>query len=156
MLRNENGGRARALPPLRLLLPVTATVESGEARFGFFGQSCKSHLIADRDIRQHLAVDVDIGFLQTVDETAVRHAKLTRTGVDTHNPQATELTLALAAVTVRILASLDDGLDGNTIHTAAGTVVTLCHFQNFLVSATRLDTTFYSSHWSHSPEVRYA
>src|SRR5690606_392024 len=64
-----------------------------------------------------------------------------------------ELTLALAAVAIGILAGLDDRLLGDPVDLAAGTGVALRLVHYLLVSGVRLHTTFYSCHGSIlSPE----
>ena len=48
-----------------------------------------------------------------------------RRRINAGDPQRAELTLALAPITVRILAGLNDCLLGNAIKLTAGTIVTL-------------------------------
>ena len=71
----------------------------------------KSRLVMHSDIGQHFAVDLDGSLLQAIGELAVRQAASACTGVDTRDPQLTELTLLLATVTVSILTSLGYCLD---------------------------------------------
>jgi len=91
--------------------------------FRFFGEHSKNLLVIDSQFSQHLAVNRDACFLQAVNEAAVGKTVLTRTGVDTDNPQLTELTLSRFAVAVSILACLDDRLFGDTEDFAAGVVI---------------------------------
>src|SRR3712207_1419483 len=63
---------------------------------GALGKASERLGIAHGDVGQHLAVDLDLGQLQPVHELAVRHAVLTRGGVDARDPQAAEVTLLVA------------------------------------------------------------
>lgn len=93
-----------------------------------------------------LTVDFNRGFFQAIDEFAVRNTVLTCCCVDTRNPQLTELTLTLTTVTVSILTSFDNSLEGNAVYARTRTVVAFSLFQNFLVTCTCNNTTFYASH----------
>ena len=61
-------------------------------------------LVADREVGEDLAVDVDLGALQAGDEPRVRDVVLTTRGVDAHDPQPAELALACAAVAEGVVA----------------------------------------------------
>src|SRR5690554_1046474 len=113
---------------------------------GLLDDGSKSRLLVNSQIRQHLAVNLDTGFLQTTDKATIGQTMLTGTSVDTLNPQGTELTLALTTVTIGILAGLDDSLLGHAKNARTGTVVTLGHLKNFLVTTTSDDTTLDTSH----------
>jgi hypothetical protein len=128
--------------------PARIGLRSFECCLRLFSYGSEGCRLKDRHIRQDLTVEVDTGLAQAVHQAAVGHAIQTRTGVDTGNPQRTELTLALPAVTVGILTCLGNGLLGNTVNTTAGTVVTLGLLQNFFVTGTCRYTTLNSSHFS--------
>jgi len=64
------------------------------------------------DIREHFAINFDIGLVQPVDKAAVRKSVQTRRRVDAGNPECPELALTLAPITVGILACLNDRLFG--------------------------------------------
>jgi hypothetical protein len=83
--------------------------------FRFFDQSGERYFVEYCDVSQDLTVDFNRGFFQAVDEFAVRNTVLTCCCVDTCNPQ-TELTLTLTTVTVSILTSLDNSLEGNAVY----------------------------------------
>jgi hypothetical protein len=75
-------------PKRRLAPPFSSSFRSGaELCLGLCGQSGKSRLIEDGQIGQDLAVNFDIGLLQTIHEGAVLHAQLTSCSIDTGNPQ---------------------------------------------------------------------
>src|SRR6185295_1808798 len=98
------------------------------------------------EVGKHLAIDFDLGLLQAVDDLAVAQSELTRGGVDAGDPERTEVALLGAAIAIRILAGLDDGLLGSAEYLAAGVVVALRLAQNFLVSCRGGDATFNSCH----------
>ena len=62
---------------------------------GLFDQGIKGHLIADGDVGQHLAVEADIGGLETLDEAAVADAGTAAGGVQADDPQSADLALLL-------------------------------------------------------------
>src|SRR5690606_24161280 len=109
----------------------------------FFNQSRKRCFFIHGQISQHFTVNFNHGFFQAIDELAVRQTVQTGTGVDTRDPQLTELTLTLTTVTVSVLTGFDYGLFGNTEYTAASAIVTFSLLQNFLVTTTSDHTTFY-------------
>ena len=86
----------------------------GQGVLGLFGHGGEGDAVVVGDIRQHLAVDLDPGLLQPIDQPAVGQAVLAGGRVDTGDPQGAELALLLAAVAVGILAGLDDRLLGDT------------------------------------------
>ena len=53
-------------------------------------------------MREHLAIQLDPGFLQTVHKIAVAHAQFTRGGVDANDPKGAKLAFADAPIAVRI------------------------------------------------------
>src|SRR5919109_2339868 len=64
---------------------------------GSLGKTSKRLGIADGDVGEHLAVELDAGLAEAVHELAVAHALAPRGGVDPDDPQAAEVTLAVAA-----------------------------------------------------------
>src|SRR6185295_13919514 len=85
---------------------------SGRGLPGFLGKTSERLGVADGDVRQDLAVELDAGRLQAVHELAVRHALLARGGVDPHDPEATEVALLVAPVAVRVRIRLEQRLLG--------------------------------------------
>jgi hypothetical protein len=98
------------------------------------------------DVREHLAVDLDAGLVQTVDDAAVRQPIQARRGIDTRDPQGAEFALVLPPVAVGVLSGLDDGLLGDAIDLAAGVVVTLRFAKNLLVTTPGRHATLNSCH----------
>ena len=66
-----------------------------------------------REISQNAPVQRNIGFFQSIDQTAVGHAVGAGLGVDTSNPKRTELTLALSPVAVGVLPRFFEAADGD-------------------------------------------
>src|SRR5687767_5886469 len=58
--------------------------------------------VRDRDVGEDLAVDLDAGGLEPLDEAVVGHAVLTSGGVDAGDPELPEVALALLAVPVLV------------------------------------------------------
>ncbi|OEC40254.1 hypothetical protein A7D27_16475 [Pseudomonas sp. 1D4] len=112
----------------------------------FLDNRSKRRFFVHCQIGQNLAVDLDGRFFQASDQTAVGQTVLTSTSVDTSDPQSAELTLALTAVTVGVLACLDYRLLGNAEHARASTVVAFGEFQNFFVTSTSDNATLNTSH----------
>src|SRR5687767_11524487 len=79
---------------------------------GFLGKPSERLGVADGDVREHLAVELDAGLLEAVHELAVAHALLAGGGVDADDPQAPEVALLVAAVAVRVGVRLEQGLLG--------------------------------------------
>ncbi len=91
--------------------------------FRFFDQSGERYFVEYSDVSQDLTVDFNRGFFQAIDEFAVRNTVLTCCCVDTCNPQLTELTFTLTTVTVSVLTSFDNSLEGNAVYARTRTVV---------------------------------
>jgi hypothetical protein len=74
---------------------------------------------------ENLAVDLDAGLQQSIDQAAVRQVMQTRSRIDAGDPQCAELALLGATVAVGVLARLDDRLLGSAEYLAAGVVIAL-------------------------------
>src|SRR6185436_8389189 len=118
-----------------------------ERGFGLLCDGSKSGGLVHRQIREHLAIDVDTGLLQAIDETAVAQVELAGRRVDALDPQRAEVAFLEPASAVRVLAGLDDGLLRRAEYLAAGVVVALRLLENFLVACTRGDASLYTCHW---------
>src|SRR5262249_23754046 len=134
------GGQKRTFLAAR---PWLADAESGLC---LCRDGAKGGGIMYGQIREHLAIDLDVGFEQSIDQAAVGQAVQACSSVDTGNPQRAEFALLLAAIAVRVLAGLDDCLLGGAIDLAAGVVIALCLAKNLLVTATGRHSTFDSCH----------
>src|SRR6478736_2373207 len=89
-------------------LVASAAGSGGRRLAGGIGKSAEGLGVADGDVGQHLAVELDAGQLEPVDEHAVAHAVLAGGRVDADDPQAAEVALAVAAVAVGVGVGLHD------------------------------------------------
>src|SRR5262245_39871573 len=80
--------------------------------FSLRHQGGKCPRVTNGEIRQHLAVEIDIGFLERRDQLAVGGAVQTGGGIDAGNPQLTQIALAHAAITGGVPQALQHGLIG--------------------------------------------
>src|SRR4051794_26265169 len=84
---------------------------SGSRRLpGALGKTSERLGIANGDVRQDLAVELDLGQPQSVHQLAVGHALAARGGVDADDPKAPEVALLVAAIAVGVAVGLEQGL----------------------------------------------
>src|SRR5690242_11811242 len=86
--------------PRKMICVSPADLDAG---FGQTGYLRKPFGVGYGDIGQHLAVDLDIGLLETEDELAVRQPVQARRGIDAGDPQAAEVALLDATVTEGVI-----------------------------------------------------
>src|SRR5690625_4957749 len=122
---------------------------SGQGLSGLFHHGAEGLLVVDGQVGQNLAVQSDFRLAQTCDQPAVAQAVCPAGCIDPGNPQRAKLPLALAAVTVGILTSLDDRLLGHSEGPRAGPVVAPGLLEDLFVTTTRHHTAFYTSHVLH-------
>src|SRR5436190_24213601 len=92
---------------------LTVRLRSGSGRLpGALGKTSERLGVADGDVREDLAVQLDLGEPHAVHELAVRHALTTSGGVDAADPEATEVALPVAAVDVGVAVGLEQRLLG--------------------------------------------
>ena len=103
-----------------------------------------------RDIRENLAVNLDLGLVQAIDQAAVGQTVQAGRRVDTRDPELPELPLALAPIAIRVLAGLDNRLLGRLVKFAARAVIALRLGEDLLVTRLCGHTAFYSCHVSIS------
>src|SRR5690606_1640161 len=128
---NEKRGEASGSPlkpqPLRTAAGAGAPgreSSGGQLGFDLFHDAAKSRRVVDGQIGENLAVDLDLGLLQTVGELAVRQAASASTRIDTGDPQLAEHALASTAVAVGVLARLHHRLFGDAVDVAAAAAET--------------------------------
>src|SRR5262249_16001106 len=71
-------------------------------------EPAERHVVTHGEVGQDLAVDGDLGGLQTGDEPGVRDVVLAARRVDAHDPELAELALARASVAVRVVPAVHD------------------------------------------------
>src|SRR5436190_21018849 len=94
---------------LGVLLAVR--LRSGSGRHpGALGKASERVGVADGDVREDLAVYLDLGEAKAVHELAVRQSLAPRRGVDAGDPEAAEVALLVAAVAVGVAVGLEQRL----------------------------------------------
>src|SRR4029079_17935003 len=99
-----------------------------------------------RQVGQHLAIDLDLGFLQAGHEGAVAHAQLPDGGVDAGDPERADHALLVAAVAVGVLPRLHHRFLGDAVDVAPTAAETLVFLENLLVARARRYSAFDSWH----------
>lgn len=94
--------------------------------------------IFDSHVRENLAVNFDLGGVETFHEAAVCQPAITDGSGDTSDPETAELTLTFLTITVLILPSLVNSVFSVTIELRAESAETLGTQQNtFATSSAR-------------------
>src|SRR5579875_2821330 len=91
-------------------LAVGAGRSGGRRLAGALRETSEGVGVADGDVGEHLAVELDAGEREAVHELRVAHAVLARGGVDAGDPQAAEVALAVAPVAVGVGVRLQQRL----------------------------------------------
>ena len=102
--------------------------------------------IADGHLSQHLAVEANVSLLQAVGQLAVAEAALAGCCVNASNPQATEITLATAAIAVRIPQRLHNLLVCGAEELGVRADVAFSQLEDLFASFAGDVTPFYSRH----------
>jgi hypothetical protein len=118
------------------------------------GECRESGPVEHGQVGQYLAVNFHFSLLQAVHEGAVGQTQLTRSGVDTGDPQDTELTLALTTIALIVLTGLHHRLFGDAVYVLAAATVALGKGEDFLVTGAGGYTTFNSGHGGLLSSVR--
>src|SRR5690606_15980844 len=132
-----------ANPLFAFALSRSGSLELG---LGLFDDGGEGSRLVHGKIGEDLAIHLDAGLQQAMDEHAVAQAMFAGRGVDARDPQGAEIALLLAAIAIGILPGLDDGLVGRAEDLAAGVVITLGLGQDLLVPASGDDAAFDSCH----------
>lgn len=110
--------------------PGAATaLGAGKRRLRLLDETLEGHFIVNRHFRQGLTVQLDSGFGQTGDKSAVGHSVGAAGGVDADNPQFAEFPLLCATVAVCEYASAVISLLGVAVKPTGVTEVSLCAAQ---------------------------
>src|SRR5207253_7333920 len=110
------------------------------------GDLVEGGLVGHGEVRQHLAVDVDVRALESRHEGAVAHAELAHRGVDARDPQRAELALLLPAVAVRVLPGLHHRLLRDAVDVLPAAAESLRLLEDLLVARARRYSTLDSWH----------
>src|SRR4051812_10099734 len=118
---------------------------------GGFGKASERLGIAHGDVGQDLAVQVDLGQLEAVDELAVRKAVEAGRRVDARDPQAAEVALAVAAVAVRVGVGLGQGLLGALVVGVRLAAEALRQVEGLAALLLRVDGALDAGHFFFAP-----
>jgi len=110
--------------------------------------------LADRDVREHFAVEIDTGELDAVHELRIGQAVLASTGVDALDPQGAKVALAVAPVAIGVAQPLLDLFDRDAVGRAAAPAVTLGELEDLLVASVGRNPAFDACQGS-PPQVRH-
>jgi hypothetical protein len=101
---------------------------------GLVSQRFKGAFVVNSQFRQDLAVDLNIGQFQAVDESPVSQAMQSGSGVNALDPKRPEIAFFVATVAVCILSGLFHRLFGDADSILPAAPVALGFLQNFFVS----------------------
>ena len=104
-------------------------------------------LVVDREVGEHTTVDLDTRGLEALDEAVVREAVRAGSGVDALDPEATELALLGATVTVGVDHRVDDLLLGLAVQARALPAVAARPLEGRPALLLGVDGPFYACHW---------
>src|SRR6478609_4232731 len=118
-------GRCVREPTGRMVGSAPESAGGWERLIGHLHQCGERTGIGDGEVGEDLAIDLDLGELQPVDEAAVAGAVLAARRVDALDPQLAEVALARPAIPVRVLQRVHDLLVGGAVGPALVAVVAL-------------------------------
>ena len=138
-------GRARA--GLALSLGLLRGGGLGLQRvLDLFDQCVKGSLVANRQIAQYLAVELDVGGFEALDEAAVADAGVAASGVQTNDPETAEIALLLPASGIRVLPRVLNGFLRVAKELGLIAEVAFGVLQDFLATLTRRGGVSCTSH----------
>jgi hypothetical protein len=88
------------------------------------GQGFEGFLIMNRHVREDFAVELDLGFLQSIHKLTVVHAFCSYCGIYSGNPEPSKFSLAIFTVAIGIAQTMFHGLSGFAETSASHTSVT--------------------------------
>src|SRR5437016_1892007 len=115
-MRNSAPIEARsAFGPAGSAQPSESATKAGPSALRLLGDRPEGLRIADRQVCEHLAVELDVRLLQAGDELVVREPVRPRSRVDPHDPETAEGPLLVLAIPVRVGQRVVDLLLGVAI-----------------------------------------
>src|SRR2546423_6154338 len=153
---NDAAESAERRPIRRVTHRSTFNVRQSGGRFGrrldglldASGDFAKRRRLVDREVGEHLAIEVDVGEFQAVHELAVAQSIGARRRADANDPERAELALLeLAAREGEIQRALDL-LFRMAIELALGAAIAASQFQNVFTFLQSLVSAFYAWHQS--------
>src|SRR5579862_7801244 len=104
--------------------------------------------ICNGDVGENLAVDLDTGLAEALDEAAVGEAVGAAPSTDAGDPETAELALFVAAVAVGVVAALRKLLIGSFEEAALAAEIAAGGFQNLVVALLYKRPAFNARHGS--------
>src|SRR5207237_138827 len=93
--------------------------------------------LADRDVRQHLAVELEPGEFQPVHQLRIGQPMLAGGRIDALDPQPAKIALLVAAVAIGVAQRLFDLFERDAVGAAVAAAIALGKLQNLLVAGAR-------------------
>jgi hypothetical protein len=117
----------------------------GQSFFYGFDDRVKASWIANRNLRQRLAIEFNVRFVQAVDELTVPHPPHSAGRIDSSDPQSAKLSFLDAAIAERKYACSNESLFHGAKHVSPTTAIAFGSFEEpaFGFGASR---TFGSTH----------
>ena len=119
---------------------------AGESGLGLLHQLGKARGVVHGDVGEDLAIELDAGLLEAVDELRVAGAVQLGSGGDADDPERAELALLLAAAGVGELEAALDGFLGCLVELGFCEEVTACALEDLFAAVIPLGTAFYAGH----------
>src|SRR6185436_9548128 len=111
-------------------------------------------LVAHREVGEHLAVDLEVGPLESRHEHAIAHDELAHRRIDARDPERAKLALLHAAVAVRVLPRFHQRLLGDAVDVLAPAAESLGLLEDLLVARARRYPSIGSWHGALLPASR--
>src|SRR5262249_33010517 len=124
-----------------------------EGRLRLLGERPECLRVADGELGEHLAIQLDVGLLHPGDELVVREAVGARARVDPHDPEPAERPLLRLAVAVRVGQRVVALLLGVAIGALLQPPVALRLGENLAALLARVDGTLDAGHQRQSPSI---
>jgi hypothetical protein len=116
------------------------------ASLGGFDDRLKASRIAQCDVCEHLAVELDACLLQTAHQLRVAHAHEASPRVDARDPKSAVVATALTTAAVSSCPSVPDLLDRIAELTATREVKALGMLENTVAATAGFETSFSARH----------
>ena len=116
--------------------------EIRKSGLGLGNQHAECVGLGDRQIAQHLAVDSNLSLAEAVDKSAIGQPMVTDGSVDALDPEGAEIALLDATIAVGVLASLFDGLLGDTDRRLAAALIALRSLQYLFMTGVSGNASF--------------
>ncbi len=107
---------------------------SGLCVLHFIYNCCESGGVVEGEVGEDFAVDFDTALVDESHELGIAQVVHACSGVDTLNPQSTEVALFVLAVAVSVGKTFFPGILGNGPHIAAATEIATGEFENFFTA----------------------